>query len=197
MDMYHYIRKNRGVIAVCLHIRPILTRFKFTSGTEALKKAVESSIEKCIALDFVDELLKSDVSVLYEVFYILHASNQSHIAAHFLKEYPQSDNKLYEYTHAANNCKEPIPCNAKLHQNINTIINILIQCRNDGFIYLKTELQDKDAISEWHSSQISYLWQNNKQEAARLLLAMITNKYQYDQFKACCNKYCKEVLPYL
>lgn len=199
MDMYYYIEKNRKALAVILYNGRILDNFKYTPNTEKLQKAVENSIEKCIATDFVDELLKSNMSVLFEIFDMLNKNGYSHIAAYFYEECPNSDEMFYDYTHAKIQCNTGLPRSAKLHQNIDIIVNTMTQCikAEDVSRLLLTLYDTYNAISEWQERQIRSIYEKNKKEAFKMLLLLITNKHQYDMFVGCCYEFCPDVLPYL
>lgn len=197
MKMQHYIRKNRGVLAVIMDCEAILEEFEFNETTLDLKKAVESSIEKRIATDIVDELLKSSDAVILNMYHILHKTDQPNVAIYFCEECPES-NSIYDHYTKVKECSEGIPCDAKLHSCFNKLIDAITLCNHDKFVKFICVLQDKCVISSWHSNRICHLdRQNRTKEAFTLLFKQIINKYQYDQLNVYMQTYYPTVLKYL
>lgn len=194
MDVYSYIEINRGMLSVFMDSEAILREFKFSSNTAALKKAVEKSIDKCIATDIVDELLKSKPEVILEMYHTLHKINQKHLASCFHEEFADSDKEFDEYI-KVKDCSEELTEFATLQ--LDTLINVLMihNIMNTNII---SELVDDDVLSMWHASRIRRLHSQFKTYGALLLLlTQINTKYKFSRLKAYFELYCKEALQYL
>lgn len=189
MDTQYYIKKNASALAVWLDSERILRNFKFDENTMALKKAVESSIEKCIAFDLVEELLKCDESVLNEVHAIIY---NDRAAAWFHEVYADSDKELGKYMYLDTKEKPQI-------FNINQkVVDLLLQIPEDTLSTFMAEFCDRDGASDWNHRKIFRLHRQGKQrDAIALLLVQIYYMSQYNALKECIKIYCPLALQYL
>lgn len=179
---YHFINVNRGVLSAYLQPSTLLLAFPFTSKTESLKQAVIKADEECVSTAIVDELLRSDVEVIEEFIKTLNNNRAAHLSECFHTKYDESDKIFYDFMHA-DECNDPVPPNAKLHQNIDNIIPCFIK-EKDTFVYALAQLFSIGAFSYLDMRKIQRIDSiSGKSEATKALLAKITNKYQYDALK--------------
>lgn len=190
-SFYTYLQANKGVFAVNLDCKSILKTFQFTEETADLKKALEKSIEECIATYVVDTLLWCNESVIKDFIEVLRKTDQAELVSLFETVDYNADKALFEYT-CIKPCDTPIP--HKAQQNLQLHYKQICQLLRDSkkLVRFTAILVDNCAISK----QLRVKLEN--QDASLLLDTIINgNAYQYYQFKACATHHCEELLQYL
>lgn len=187
--VYDYIKSNRGLFATHLDVKFILEHFKFSDETASLKKAIEKSIDECIATYVVDSLLECNISTILQFIDTLQ-KKQPCFTKYFYETWDQSDQCLYDYTHAQS-CATPIPFESKKNIQFNYTKICELYLRHPRLIgNLIDTLVATNAISQhdWSKLYTSYADKNYILAIKKVLNFILNgNKYQYIMFKKAHN----------
>lgn len=196
-DVYSYILSNSGSLAVLLNCESILKHFKFNDKTVFLKKSVENSIEKCIATDVVDSLLKCDEDTIDEFIETLHKTGYLCLTTLFSTVDKNSNKRLLDYKHEIPcRCKIPHADLQKLKLNYSIIQKHLTSNYENTYLLI-CALQNKKAISMHLLRKLNYALCRSR-DVTLLMDAIINgNEYRYTMFRKFVAKYYPELIPYL
>lgn len=178
MDVYAYIKKNKGAISIDLLTCDTYCEMPTDAKYKDLRKALKQSIRHCISTAVVDVLLKSDFEVINKFIEILKQTDQEHVAKHFSTIDETSEQRLYDYISVIE-CDEPIPNADKLKSNYDKIIKFDLRGT------LSKTLYKRKLISEHMWNLAESLYENHERtQANKCVLDCIINgnKKQYEGF---------------